>query len=134
MSVSVSVTPQTVAHQASLSVEFPRQEYWSGLPFPPPGNLPDPGIEPWSPELQADSLSSKSPGNSNKINPILLLVNIIIYKIIIIIALPGKEWHSSLLLPKTLCPNPVESGEKFYGKVHGGVADKIRVCAGPALL
>ena len=132
--MSDSVTPRTVAHQASLSVEFPRQEYWSGLPFPPPGNLPDPGIEPWSPELQADSLPSKPPGNSNKINSILLLVNIIIYEIIIIIALPGKEGHSSLLLPKTLCPNPVESGEEFYGKVQGGVADKIRVCAGPALL
>ena len=43
------VTPWTVAHQAPLSMGFPRQEYWSGLPFPPPGNLPDPGIEPTSP-------------------------------------------------------------------------------------
>ena len=45
------VTPWTVAHQASLSVGFPRQEYWSGLPFPPPGDLPDPGIEARSPAL-----------------------------------------------------------------------------------
>ena len=44
-------TPWTVACQASLSMAFPRQEYWSGLPFPPPGNLPDPGIERGSPEL-----------------------------------------------------------------------------------
>ena len=43
-----SVTPWTVAHQASLSMEFPRQEYWSGLPFSAPGDLPDPGIEPVS--------------------------------------------------------------------------------------
>ena len=50
-------TPQIVAHQVSLSVEFPRQEYWSGLPFPSPDDLPNPGIEPWSPALQADSLS-----------------------------------------------------------------------------
>ena len=44
-------TPWTVAHQASLSTGFPGQEYWSGLPFPPPGDLPDPGIEPESPAL-----------------------------------------------------------------------------------
>ena len=41
---------------------FPRQEFWSGLPFPSPGHLPDPGIEPWSPALQADSLPTKPPG------------------------------------------------------------------------
>ena len=46
----------TVAHQASLSMGFSRQEYWSGLPCPPPGDLPDPGIEPVSLALQADSL------------------------------------------------------------------------------
>ena len=44
-----SVTPWTVARQAPLSMEFSRQEYWSRLPFPPPGDLPDPGIEPMSP-------------------------------------------------------------------------------------
>ena len=53
------VTPWTVAHQAPPSMGFSRQEYWSGLPGPPPGGLPDPGIEPLSPvspALQADSL------------------------------------------------------------------------------
>ena len=50
------VTPWTVAHQAPLSMGFSRPEYWSGLPFPPPGDLPDPGMEPRSPTLQADSL------------------------------------------------------------------------------
>ena len=44
-------TPWTVAHQAPLSMGFSRQEYWSGLPCPPPGDLPNPGIEPRSPEL-----------------------------------------------------------------------------------
>ena len=48
--------PMTVAYQAPLSMGFPRQEYWSGLPFPAPGDLPDPGIEPGSPAVQADSL------------------------------------------------------------------------------
>ena len=59
------VTPWTVAHQAPLSMGFPRQEYWSGLPFPPPGDLPDPGIKPISlasPALQADSLPLVPPG------------------------------------------------------------------------
>ena len=44
--MSNSLTPWTVAHQAPLSMEFSRQEYWSGLTCPPPGDLPDPGIEP----------------------------------------------------------------------------------------
>ena len=55
-------TPWTVAYQASLSMGFSRQEYRSGLPFPSPGDLPNPGIEPRSPELRADALSSESPG------------------------------------------------------------------------
>ena len=50
------MTPWTIAHQAPLSMEFSRQEYWSGLPFPSQRDLPDPGIEPGSPALQADSL------------------------------------------------------------------------------
>ena len=48
-------TPWTIAHQAPPSMEFSRQEYWSGLPFPSPGDLPDPGIEPRSPALWADT-------------------------------------------------------------------------------
>ena len=51
----------TVARQSPLSMGFPRQEYWSGLPFPSPGDLPDPGIEPRSPALQAGSLPSEPP-------------------------------------------------------------------------
>ena len=52
----------TVAHQAPLSMEFSRQEYWSGLPCPSPGDLSDPEIEPGSPALQADSLPTELPG------------------------------------------------------------------------
>ena len=55
-------TPWTVACQAPLSTEFSRQEYWSGLPFPSSGDLPDPGIEPRSPALQADSLPTELQG------------------------------------------------------------------------
>ena len=61
--MSGSVTPWTVALQAPLSTEFSRQEYWSELPFSPPGDLPDPGTEP-SFALQADSLPSEPPGKS----------------------------------------------------------------------
>ena len=56
-----SATQQTVAHQALLSMGFFRQEYWSGLPFPSPGDLLNPGIEPRFPALQADSLPSEPP-------------------------------------------------------------------------
>ena len=52
----------TVAHQAPPSMGFSRQEYWSGLPFPSPGDLPNPGIEPRSSALQADALTSEPPG------------------------------------------------------------------------
>ena len=61
-------TPWTVAHQAPPSTGFSRQEYWSGLPFPSPGDLPDPGIEPRSPTLQADALTSEPPGKTKYTN------------------------------------------------------------------
>ena len=61
--VQLFATPWTVAYQASPSMGFSRQEYWSGLPFPSPGDLPNPGIEPGSPALQTDSLSPEPPGN-----------------------------------------------------------------------
>ena len=57
------MTLWTVAYQAPLSMEFSRLEYWNGLPFPSPGDLPKPAIELRSPTLQADSLPSEPPGN-----------------------------------------------------------------------
>ena len=60
--VRLFATPWTVAHQAPLSLGFSRQEYWIGLPFPSPGDLPNPGTEPRSPALQADALTSEPPG------------------------------------------------------------------------
>ena len=57
--VRLLATLWTVAHQVPLPISFSRQEYWSGLPFPSPGDLPDPGIEPRSPTLQADALTSQ---------------------------------------------------------------------------
>ena len=60
--VQLFATPWTVAYQAPPSMGFSRQEYWSGLPFPPPGDLPDPGIKPGSPAFQADTLTSEPQG------------------------------------------------------------------------
>ena len=60
--VGLFATSWTVALQAPLSMGFSRQEYWRGLPFPSPGDLPNPGIEPMSSALQADSLLSEAPG------------------------------------------------------------------------
>ena len=62
------MTPWTVAFQASPSMRFSRQEYWSGLPFPSPGDLPNPEIEPGSPALQADALPSEPPGKPHAYN------------------------------------------------------------------
>ena len=68
--VRLFATPCTVAYQAPPSMGFSRQEYWSGVPFPSPGDLPNPGIEPGSPAFQADALTSEPPGkpmeNNNK--------------------------------------------------------------------
>ena len=65
--VQLFAIPWTVAYQAPLSMEFSRQKYWSGLPFPSPGDLPDPGIEPGSPTLQADALPSEHQGSHFKV-------------------------------------------------------------------
>ena len=70
--VLLFATPWTVAHQASLSMGFSRQEYWRGLLFPSPGDLPDPGIEPRSPALRADALTSEPPVHPRYVDPSLL--------------------------------------------------------------
>ena len=80
--VRLVVTPWTVAHQAPLSMGFSRQEHWSGLPFPSPGDLPNPGIEPGSPALQADALSSELPGKPQ-------------YMMLLNVNDSNCEWHTS---------------------------------------
>ena len=64
--VQLFATPWIVAHQAPVSMEFSRQEYCSGLLFPSPWDLPDPGIKPGFPALQADSLPSEPPGKDRR--------------------------------------------------------------------
>ena len=63
--VRLFATPWTIAYQTPPSMGFSRQEYWSGLPFPPPGDLPNPGIEPRSLALQVDALLSDPPGKQS---------------------------------------------------------------------
>ena len=61
------VTPGTTAHQAPLPMGFPRQEYWSGFPFPSPGDLPKPGVEPESPALAGGFLTTQPPGKPTEL-------------------------------------------------------------------
>ena len=68
-----SVTPWTVARQAPMSMGFPRQEYWSGLPFPSPGDLPDPGFKPASPALASRFFTTERPGKPPKNTYIIIL-------------------------------------------------------------
>ena len=75
--VRLFATPRTVAYQAPPSMGFSRQEYCSGLPFPSPGDLPDPGIEPRSPAFQADALTSEPPGKP-------IIINIYLYILVFI--------------------------------------------------
>ena len=72
------VTPWTVACQAPLSMGFPRQEYWSGVPFPSPGDLPKPGIEPVSPALAGGFYATEPPGKPLVLYKLYLWFNSII--------------------------------------------------------
>ena len=63
------MTPWTVAHLSPLSLRFPRQEYWSGLPCPPPGDLPDPGIKPAASALAGGFFTTEPPGKRSRPNP-----------------------------------------------------------------
>ena len=74
---------------------FSRQEYWSGLPFPSPGDLPNPGINPWFPAFQADSLPSEPPGKP--------FLGISIYEI------QRRQWHPT---PYSCLENPMDGGAR----------------------
>ena len=102
LTMSNSATPRTVTHQAPLSMKFSRQGYWSGLPFPSPGDLPDPGIEPISPALTADSLLLIHPGSPCSV----LLWKIIIFLWTFCVLFQIKMWNAHLF---TLPPCPHKS-------------------------
>ena len=89
--VQLFATPWTVAYQVPPSMGFSRQEYWSGLPFPFPGDLPDPGIKPRSPALQADALPSEPPGKPS-----------VFFLYIIYLIFQWLPWELQLLCNMTL--------------------------------
>ena len=90
------VTPWAVAHQAPLSMGFSRQEYWSRLSFPPPGNLLDQGIEPLSPALAGELFTTEPPGK-----PMLLSYSAAYFKLVILALL--KSFNKILSLSLFLC-------------------------------
>ena len=92
--VRLFATPWTVAYQAPPSVGFSRQEYWSGLPFPSPEDLPNPGIEPGSPALQADTLTSEPPGKPLPLLKTLVIIsglNCVIQENLLILTIPADQ-------------------------------------------
>ena len=97
--------PLTVAHQAPQSVGFSRQEYWSGLPFPSPRDLPNPGIEPRSPTLQADALPSEMVAITKKNNWYCLVIR------------SGEGNHLSYADDTTLMAESEEELKSFLMKV-----------------
>ena len=102
--VRLFVTPWTVAHQAPLFIEFSRQEYWSGLPFPSPGDLPDPGIEPRFLALQVYSLPSEPPGKP----PLFYIPPNVIFKL----------WHNAFLILYSFHFIFIEQAIKIYLEIR----------------
>ena len=113
--VRLIATPWTVAYQAPLSTGFPRQEYWSGLPFPSPGDLSCPGIEPESPALQADSLQTELSGN---------LIKLVFQKSDLILSLSESEVIQSC---PTFC-NPMDCslpGSSVHGIFQARILERL---------
>ena len=111
--MSDSVIPWSVVYQASPSMGFSRQVYWSGLPFPSQGDLPNPGIEPRSPALQADALPSEPPGKpKDRFIPWYFIIFIaMVNRIVSLISLSdfsllvyknAKDFCALILYPETL--------------------------------
>ena len=102
-------TPWTVAFQDPQSMEFSRQEYWSGLPFPSPGDLPDPGTEPRFPTLQAVALPSESPGKPN-LRPLLPRWT----PCVTVCWVPYQTLHMSNHIPYSVFMRQMASIDQFY--------------------
>ena len=114
--VRLFATPWTVARQASLSMGFSRQEYWSGLPFPSPGYLPNPRIEPGSPPLQADALSSEPPGKVLVMyNPYLKLGE-------------AEDDHYRFRNTRNVCNHVSEWEGEHYGRLLASIECPFEIC------
>ena len=83
--VQLFMTPWTVARQAPLPRAFSRQECWSGLPFPFPGDLPDPEVEPGSPVLQADSLPTELQGEPHITSLVPILFEVCMFQLVVVV-------------------------------------------------
>ena len=108
--VRLFVTPWTVANQAPLSMGFSRQEYWSGLPFPSPGDLPNPEIEPRCPTSQADSLPAEPQGKPKDtgVGSLFLLQRIF----------PTQELNRSLLHGRQILYQLSYEGSSHFTEMH----------------
>ena len=107
-------TPWTVAYQVSLSMEFSRQEYWSGLPFPSPGDLPDPGIEPRSPALQTDTLTSELPGKPFYMHYKWCLPSSRMLSTFNILSQSNPKWHNNPYLVSRGCSRSLEKLTELF--------------------
>ena len=121
--VQLFATPWTVAYQASPSMGFSRQEYWSGLPFPSPGDPPDPGIKPRSPTLEADALTSEPTGKPNKIKyPIKSFLNTKTFRVGVelinnVVVVSGGELRvSAICIHVSILPQTTLPPSKFFKK------------------
>ena len=121
--IQLFVTPWTVAYQAPLSMGLSRQEYWSGLPFPSPGNLPNPGIEPRSPALRADALLSEPPGkpktslNSLKLKTIVCVLSMCVdLRVCVHSDTPSLMWKEVKIFKMNLYEYPVHHGKFYFQK------------------
>ena len=117
-----------MASQAPLSMEFSKQEYWSGLPFSPPGDLPDPGVKPRSPALQTDSSPAEPPRKPHTYLNLQLLFSVSLSVVIFVHCVPnyksrrsGIQFSYSLRCPGTLdSVLPLEdSQEREHGRERG---------------
>ena len=108
-----SETPWTAAHQTPLSMGFPRQEYWSGLPCPSPGDLPNPGVEPRSPALQADSFNAEPSGKSRcpYSSPEFFFWPKPVSKIQVLVVF---DYNFTL----NQCSFPVDTGSRYHGLIN----------------
>ena len=98
--VRLFATPWTVTYQAS-SMGFSRQAYWSGLPFPSPGDLPDPGVKPGSPTLQADALTSEPPGVGEIPDTLVSLTSVV--SAVLHLVAQQTEAHRTVPLLRQIC-------------------------------
>ena len=113
--VLLFATPWAIARQFPLSVEFSRQEYWSGLPLPPPGDLPDPGIEPISPALSGEFFTIESPGKPNLVKCLAQIPRFLF----------TREGNGTPLQYSCL-ENPMDGGA-WWAAVHGVAKSRTRL-------